>query len=190
MKRTILTICAALVFSCATQQATTENPKPSGATPTSAYSSNIKSSSFDGKVDACAILPKADVEKIIGQAIASADLSRLTEGTIERAAFSQCDYRTAGGQTGQLFVRRSPTDDNSAEAIEKTRRMQKEMFGKEPADVSGVGSAAFWTEKPKQLHVFAGENIYLYVTMMNFKDGSEAQTKAVEIARQALSNLK
>lgn len=58
-----------------------------------------------------------------------------------------------------------------------------------PEDVSGIGDTAFWVSKINQLHVFAGENIYVYFTMRNFKDTGEAKAKSVELARQALSTL-
>lgn len=159
-------------------------PRSSGAANTSAPGSAPKSN----RVDACALLSKVDVEKIIGQSVNSADLSRATEGTGTMAAFSQCSYQTSSGQTIELFVRRSPVADNTPESIAQLRETMKAVSNKEPVEVAEVGSTAFWTAS-KQLHVFAGSNVYLYVTMMGFKDDSAAKASATGLARQALSKL-
>ncbi len=140
------------------------------------------------RLDACALLSKAEVERALGQAVKSSDLSQVTEGTAETAAFSQCTYRLDENQLVGLFVRRSPVADNTPEAIERTRRTIREMTGSDITNVSGVGDHAFWSRN-KQLHVFAGENLYLYVTMMNFKDEAQAKAKATELTSHVLAAL-
>jgi hypothetical protein len=140
-------------------------------------------------LNACLILPKEEVERILGQAVESANLSRAAEGTATVAALSQCTYQTTGGQTIEFFARRSPTADNTPEEIEEVRETMKRVTLKEVEEISGVGSTAFWVPLISQLHVFAGENIYLFFTMKNFKETDEAKTKSVEMARQALDGL-
>src|SRR5689334_2316861 len=71
------------------------------------------------RLDACALLSKAEVETILGQTITSADSGRLMEGTANSAATSQCSYKTAAAQIVELFVRRSPVADNTPEAVQK-----------------------------------------------------------------------
>jgi hypothetical protein len=141
------------------------------------------------QLDACALLPKAEVEKILGQTITAADTGRAMAGTETTAATSQCSYKTAAAQTVELFVRRSPVADNMPEAIQRVRDTMKEITQKEAVDVNGIGEAAFWTAS-RQLHVFTGGNLYFYVSMMNFKDEADAKAKAIELGNKAVSTLK
>jgi hypothetical protein len=156
------------------------------AAPTS-VSSESKSKT-PNRLDACALATRAEVEKILGQSVTSADSGRVMEGTETTAATSQCSYQTASAQTIELFIRRSPVADNTPEAIQKVRDTMKDITQKEPLDVTNTGDQAFWTAS-KQLHVFAQGNIYLYISMLNFKDEAAAKTKAIELARQALTRL-
>ncbi len=160
---------------------------PGSATAPSVPASTTASSK-PKKLEACALLAKVEVEKILGQPVEAANPGRLTEGTETTAAASQCLYKTASAQTVELFARRSPVDDNTPEAIQRVRDTLKELTQKTPVEVAGLGDTAFWTAS-RQLHVFAQGHLYFYVAMMNFKDEVKAKTKAIELARQALSNL-
>lgn len=140
-------------------------------------------------LNACRVLPKEEVEKILGQKVNSANLSRAVEGTGATAALSQCTYQIAGGQTIEFFARRSPIADNTPEAIREVRETMKKVTLKDVEDVSGVGKTAFWAPVVNQLHVFAGENIYLFLTMRNFKNAEEAKTKSAELAHRAIGAL-
>lgn len=142
------------------------------------------------KLDACALLPKEVVETVLGQSAQSAQVVRATEGTANTAAFSECRYQLDARQMITFSARRSPVADNTPEAIKQVRDTMKEVSGKEAIDVAGLGDTAFWTGGTKQLHVFKGGNIYLYVTMMTYKaDEQQAKDKAIELARRALAFL-
>jgi hypothetical protein len=118
--------------------------------PTSASSeTRLKTS---GKLDVCALVTKAEVEKILGQSATSADSGRVTEGTETTTATSQCSYKAVSAQTIELFVRRSPVADNTPEAIQRVRDTMKDITQKEPLDIKDTGDQAFWTAG-KQLHV-------------------------------------
>lgn len=140
-------------------------------------------------LNACGILPKAEVERILGQVVTSANLSRAAEGSNTTAALSECTYQTANGQTIEFFARRSPVADNTPEAIQQVRETMKKVTQKEVENAVGVGDTAFWVPVVNQLHVFAGGNIYLYFTMRGFKNVGEAKAKSVELARQAVNSL-
>jgi hypothetical protein len=187
----VMAVCFYLLTAC-TGQTTSPNTKTETNSSTTASSPENKTQppkpAPAKRLDACEVLPKGEVETVIGEAVKSADLSRVTEGTESTAAFSQCTYKTASGRTIEFFARRSPVPDNTPDAIQKSRETMK-GFGK-LEDISGVGKNAFWVGGSiNQLHVFEGENIYLYLTMRGSKAEAEAQTKAVELARQALNNL-
>jgi hypothetical protein len=132
-------------------------------------------------------MPQAEVEKILGSTVKSAELSRVTEGTATTAAFSTCTYKLENNQQIEFFARRSPVPDNTLEAWQKLYDTMK-SFGA-LTDVAEVGDKAFWAGKMKQLHVFAGENIYIYISANNFKTEAEAKTKSIEFARQSLQKL-
>ena len=185
---TAIILIVTLIFSLSVAACSTaEKANAKATTATNTGASETKSSKSN-KLDACALLSKAEAEKILGQTVTSADSGRVMEGTETTAAFSQCSYKTASAQTVELFARRSPVADNTPEAIQKVRDTLKEITQKEPLEVAGVGDAAFWTAS-RQLHVFAQGNLYFYVSMMSFKAEADARAKAVELARQALSNL-
>jgi hypothetical protein len=161
------------------------NPKLTGAPNSTSSESKLKKS---GRLDACVLLAKAEVEKILGQVITYTNSGRVMEGNETTAATSECSYQTISAQTIELFVRRSPIADNTPEAIQKVRDTMKEITQKEPLEVTNTGDQAFWTAS-KQLHVFAQGNIYFYVSMMNFKNETDAKMKAIELACQVLVKL-
>jgi len=122
---------------------------------------NDKVPAFDA-TDACALLPKEKVAAITGTKVDSATLSRVTPGTAETASFSNCTYSFAGGGTLDFFARQSPVDDNTPEAIQRTKQGLIENMGAKLTDVPGLGAAAFSAEQMHQLHVFIGGNRYIY----------------------------
>lgn len=117
-------------------------------------------------LDACATLPKEKVAEIAGVKVESATLSRATPGTDATAAFSQCGYAFADGATLDFFARQSPIDDNTPEAIQRTRQGMIDNLGATPVDVPGLGTAAFRIEQMHQLHVFWNGNRYIYFMSM------------------------
>jgi hypothetical protein len=184
---TVIILIVTLSFSLSLAACTTaENAGTRASAAPNASASETKSPRSN-KLDACALLSKAEVEKILAQTITSADSGRVVEGTETLASTSQCAYKTAPAQSVEFFVRRSPVADNTPEAIQRVRDTMKDITQKEPIDVAGVGETAFWTAS-KQLHVFAQGNLYFYVSMMNFKDEADAKAKAIELAHHALSN--
>jgi hypothetical protein len=189
----ILALSLILMTGCAEQKASTDTKTETNAKTgtntepvTVSQENRAPKAPPSNKLDACEVLPKTEVEKIIGDGIKSANLSRVTEGTQATAAFSQCTYTANGGQIVEFFARRSPINDNTTEAIQKSRDTMK-GFGK-LEDVSGIGKTAFWIgSSMNQLHVFEGENIYLYFTMRGSKTEAEAKAKATELAKQAIN---
>lgn len=118
-------------------------------------------------LDACATLPREKVAEIAGAKVESATLSRVTPGTAGTAAFSQCSYAFAGGATLDFFARQSPVDDNTPDAIQRTKQGMIDNLGAKPVDIAGLGTAAFSVEQMHQLHVFWNGNRYLYFMSMN-----------------------
>lgn len=153
------TLTATLMLAgCGGTPATTgDNASAPKATPPT----STTASSFNA-TDACALLPKEKVAAITGAKVESATLSRVTPGTAETASFSNCTYSFAGGGTLDFFARQSPVNDNTPEAIQRTKQGLIENMGAKLTDVPGLGTAAFSDDQMHQLHVFIGGNRYIY----------------------------
>lgn len=179
MRKLLIVTSAALLSACGGQPAAPGNEAaPAGeAAPAAASGFNAE--------DACALLPKEKVAEIAGVQVDDAALSRVTQGTAETAGFSQCTYNFAGGGTIDFFARRSPVDDNSPEAIQRTKQGLVENIGAKVSDIPGLGIAAFSAEPMSQLHVFFGGSRYIYFMSMTPPKGKpvleveEALAKAV-----------
>lgn len=186
----VLIFSALLLFSCAAPE--NKNSVSSNQTSENKNAEAIKPKNENPEsnlLNACLVLPKTEVEKILGQPVSSANLSRAVEATEKTAALSECTYQTANNQKIEFFARRSPVGDNTPEAVQQVRETMKKVTRKEVENVNDVGAAAFWVPAVNQLHVFVGDNVYLYFTMRDFKNESEAKAKAVELARQAINSL-
>lgn len=184
----ILIFSALLLVSCAAPKSETD--VNSNSENKSVETANQKNENPESNLlNACLVLPKSEVEKILGRPLTSANLSKSVEGNMTTAALSQCTFQTNDGQTIEFFARRSPVADNTPEAIQQVRDTMKKVTQKEVEDVGGVGDTAFWVPVVNQLHVFAGGKIYFYFTMREFKNVSEARAKSIELARQALNSL-
>ncbi len=122
---------------------------------------NDKLPPFDA-TNACAILPKEKVAEIAGTKVESATLGTVVQPGEGTAGFSTCNYSFAGGGTLAFFARQSPIDDNTPEAVARTKKELADAMGAKIVDVPGLGTAAFSTEQMHQLHVFFAGNRYLY----------------------------
>jgi len=148
------------------------------ATATTAAATTAATGSFIAD-NACAILPKEKVASITGLQVTDAALSRVTPATADTAGFSQCSYSFTGGGSLDFFARQSPVDDNTPEAIQRTR----DNMGGKPVDVPGLGTAAFSIEQMHQLHVFLGGNRYFYFMSMNPPAGKPVAELELALAR-------
>lgn len=117
--------------------------------------------------NACAILPKEKVETATGRRLTGATLGEVVKATENTAGFSTCEYRFAGGGTLSFFARQSPFEDNTPEAIERTKQGILANMPVTLSNVDGLGTAAFRTEPMDQLHVFFGGNRYIIFSAPN-----------------------
>jgi hypothetical protein len=149
----MLTGSALLLASCNGQQpGNGTTASPAAASTTAGFNA----------ADACATLPKEKVAALTGLQVSEATLSRVTPATSDSAAFSQCSYSFAGGGTLDFFARQSPIDDNTPEAIQRTRQGMTDNMGAKTSDVAGLGEAAFAVDQMHQLHIFFAGNRYIY----------------------------
>jgi len=147
-----------------------------------------------GKLDACTLITKADVAAIMGQPYQDGQHGLENDGSGGTAVFSECRFALAADPFTKVsvFVRRSPVNDNTPSAIEQDRQSMRENFNATLRDVAGVGDVAFWAVYPsgRQLHVFKGGNLYLFVTLSStFPDNDATIAKAKALAQKTLDRL-
>lgn len=148
--------------------------------------------------DVCKILPKETVEKIAGEAVASAELSTVYDGAAnESASFSLCTYKFSGSRQIQFFARRSLEDENTHEAVARLRGEIGAMPNAKIEDAPQLAAnRAFWVNGVKifksqmsQLHFFKGGDVYAYIYLTDFADEAAAEAQAIKIAQAALPAL-
>lgn len=141
-----------------------------------------------GKLDACSLLTKAEVEAVLGDAIKEPKQGNYTPGTSDTAEIANCDYRVEGRalQSVALMARISPEPDNTPEAINSVRESFKRM-GSAPVEVKGVGDVAIWGRN--MLNVFKGENRSFIVTVIGAKDEAAAMEQAKTLALKVLGRF-
>ena len=114
--------------------------------------------------DACAVVDKAAMAAILGQAVPRTPLGKVN-------------------QTGSaaLMLRWSPIGDNSEGSINLTRNGLEQTlkgFGGHVETVGGLGKAAFWAAMTKSLNVFVGEDKFAIITVPA-SDASKEQAVAL-----------
>lgn len=115
--------------------------------------------------DACSVLAKADVEAVMADKVTGTELGTVSKGTDQLAGFSTCHYLMPDAMRQVGFMARlSPQPDNTPEAIKKARDEVAEYMGP-VSDEAGLGKAAFWVPKVRQMVVFIGEDRYANITM-------------------------
>ena len=94
-------------------------------------------------VDACALLPKAEAEKVLGGPVKDAEHPLDGMGNF---AITSCTYHTVAGGSRISLIVMAATDPASAKAsYEMDKKTNVTHMQAEPKDVVGIGDAAFWT---------------------------------------------
>lgn len=144
------------------------------------------------KVDACALLTRAEVQAAIGEPVANPSSAINTAGDASMAAVADCSFDSAKDGSSKsiaILVRKSSRPEYTPSAIAGYR---KELVanGVKLEDVSGLGIAAFWSREPMmQLTVFRDGTVFFNLTVFGFADASAARAKAVDLARKVLKRL-
>jgi hypothetical protein len=135
---------------------------PSSSGNKTATPATVTTSSGFNATDACATLPKEKVAAVTGLTVESATLSAVVEPREGTAGFSTCTYNFADRGSVAFFARQSPTDDNTPEAVARSKQELVTAMDLKIVDVPGLGTAAFSSEQMHQLHVFFDGNKYIY----------------------------
>jgi hypothetical protein len=135
--------------------------------------------------DACALVPKAEIEKIMGIS--------LIEGTKDekmqrQGVLSTCDYSTSDG--GQLSILIRQTKVKYVPGSEKT---EFEKAGMTLRYVEGLGAAAFFSDIAglgTGLNVFRGDYDYVLITAMSVGPVEKISPNMEKLARILLERWK
>ena len=134
--------------------------------------------------DACAVVDKAAMSAILGQAVTETRLGNVSKSDGATAVTSECSYQLADGGSATLMLRWSPIGDNSEGSINLTRNGLEQTlkgFGGHVETIEGLGKAAFWAAMTKSLNVFIGENKFAIITV---PAGTASKEQAVALAHK------
>jgi hypothetical protein len=132
--------------------------------------------------DACALLPAAEVQGIVGGTVGDS-LALALPGPDGGLSLSQCNYSMGADPAAVSLMLRRGNPGETPEAATAGARQSLVESGVEVEDVPGLGQTAFWGGN--QLHVFADEGWYLVVT----PPAAGGLEQARELAERSLEGL-
>jgi len=159
--------------------------------------------------DACAMLTRADVQKIQGDAVQETKPSTPPAGGL---IMSQCLFRTANpsksvsvaialpGSTSprafwhKQFPSTKPSAEDAAEkkraAGSKEDKKEEEEESTRPRTIQGIGEQAYWVGSPMTgaLYVLKGDT-FLRISVGGVREESARIEKSVALARLVLKHL-
>lgn len=159
--------------------------------------------------DACAMLTRADVQKIQGDAVQETKPSTPPAGGL---IMSQCLFRTAnpsksvsvamalpGSTSPRAFWHKQfPSTKPSAEDAEEKNRAtgskhekkEEEEESTRPRTIQGIGEQAYWVGSPMTgaLYVLKGDT-FLRISVGGVREESARIEKSIALARLALKRL-
>jgi hypothetical protein len=137
-------------------------------------------------VDACALIPAADAEALLGGPVGPPTIAAKEAVA---SGVSQCSYRASGtGGYLTLLARKAATREAAEAAYERARALAKALTGSDPLDVKEVGERAYWTGGTfKQLNVLQG-TVWLIVSA-DRGEGSDRFEGTKRVARKAIEKL-
>ena len=141
-------------------------------------------------VDACALLSKADAEKILGQPVK--DPESPVQGSADFNV-SSCVYHTQTGTALDrvalvVWVVASGDAAYAKTAFETDKQKVPANYNADPVDVAGVGDAAYWVAGAgNQLMVLKGT--VQFSLLASTQKGDTASPEIVDLAKLVISRL-
>jgi hypothetical protein len=166
-------------------------------------------SAKQAKPDACAVLTRADVQKIQGDAVQETKPSTPPYGGL---VMSQCIFRTAnpsksvsvaiaspGSTSPRAFWQKQfPSAKSSSEdeaekkpaVADKKEKKEEEEESTRPRPIQGLGEQAYWVGSPMvgALYVLKG-NTFLRISVGGVREEPARIQKSVALARLALKRM-
>jgi len=131
--------------------------------------------------NACATLPTATVERVLGSKVEKAELSMVRDVP---DSYSQCAYTLADRRMLVFGTGRSNDGVSLADAVASDRRQAASIVDAPAADEPGLGKAALWVAELSQMVAYTGDGRYVRTTLAGALGGqlSLAESKAKQIA--------
>ena len=131
--------------------------------------------------DLCALLPAAQVSKILGQTFAAPEKSVAPRPYANTNAGTDCNYRS---KSGKLWFR-TYVDSSPAQATELFARLR--MFYGPPVAVKGVGDEAYF-DSQHALHVRKGK-VRFYLNLSPLGSPATAEKQLQDLASVVVGQL-
>jgi len=163
--------------------------------------------SAKAKPDACAVLTKADVQKVQGDPVQEIKTSTPPSSGL---AMSQCIFRTAnpsksvsvaiasqGSTSPRAFWQKQfPAKSSSEDEAEKKQpaskggKTEEDEESTQPRKIAGVGEQAYWVGSPMvgALYVLKGDN-FLRISVGGLREEPARLQKSIALARLALKRM-
>jgi len=138
-----------------------------------------------GKIDACALLTKEDVESFLAEPFGT---PATTHSEAMGSTVTQCRYGTSSGNARVgLLLRQAATADEAAKIFRQARDTSKELSGADPQVIDGLGDSTYWTGgNLKQLNVLKGD-AWLIITSAG--SGSDPLEASKTVSRKILARM-
>ncbi|MGH7584835.1 MAG: hypothetical protein ACREMH_01160 [Gemmatimonadales bacterium] len=161
-----------------------------------------------GQVDACALFPKADAERLLGGPVGEPNRGTDVHDTASGRALSHCMYMAAGSsRSASVLVRRAPgeavptsmeavraaarravTEQDDADFRELAEEAAKVIERSEP--VPGVGQVAYWSPEMRQLTAYVAPHWMMVVSVSTDPGAGDREwAPAAELARLVAGRL-
>jgi hypothetical protein len=138
------------------------------------------------KLDACALLTKADAESFLGETVGT---PATTHTEAMGNTVTQCRYSApSGNKRVGLLLRQAATADEAAKIFKQARDASKELSGAEPQLIDDLGESAYWTAgNLKQLNVLKGD-AWMIITA-SAGNGADPLAASESVSRKILARM-
>jgi hypothetical protein len=153
-------------------------------------SSSPSASSANSKVDPCALLTKADAEKIEAKPVKDATHPITASQTFD---VSSCAYQIDGGsaldKASLIVTVPVPPDVKTAKTSYDTgKNTAQSNWNASPLDVPGVGDAAYWVGgSGNNITVIKGS--YVFTLTASTQKGDAPTATIIDLAKTVVSRL-
>ena len=139
-------------------------------------------------IDACSMLDKGEIEKILNTKFKEPKPGRSKQGGKGNISFSECSYQPDEDYKIflSIYIRFSPFKEDALTTLQNVKNSFKQS-GIQTYNVEGICDVAFWGGN--QLHVFLDDNYYIIVTLIGLSEQDTAREKAKSIALKIKDNI-
>ena len=135
--------------------------------------------------EACALVPKAEIEQIVGTKLVDGKKKTRMQNP---GVLSSCDYESAGGGQVGVLIRR-----NAVKYVPGSEKAEFEKQGMKIRYVKGIGTTAFFIDMfgmGTGMSVFRGDYDYVQVSAMAVSTPEKVSPAVEKLTRLVLERWK